>query len=284
MTNRDANRGGCAHSCRWNYDLVKDGITYNPKGDYFAMSSKDLCAIKAIPRLMDIGVDSFKIEGRMKSLHYIATVVNAYRRIIDEYEETGKVLDYNVYIIVCSQNCHITMLKLTQYRMYGGHNMKKPTKRDTINLFFSAFLIIAFIVCAHFFAQYASALSQPFGSIIPILVYAVFGLLVFYATRVGDGRAVKRFSLVTLIVMVLPSLYIIVASLAPGLPLYDVFSNASGSGLSVIVTLASIALGYGIPYSFLSGFELADEDVVEDEIWREGDRSLAQAQRTLFCP
>lgn len=143
--------------------------------------------------------------------------------------------------------------------------MKKPTKRDTVNLFFSAFLIIAFIVCAHFFAQYASALSQPFGSIISILVYAVFGLLVFYATRVGDGRAVKRFSLVTLIVMVLPSLYIIVASLAPGLPLYDVFSNANGSGLSVIVTLASIALGYGIPYSFLSGFELADEDVAEEE-------------------
>ena len=58
--------------------------------------------------------------------------------------------------------------------------MKKPTKRDTINLFFSAFLIIAFIVCAHFFSQYASALSQPLGSIIPILVYAVFGLLMFY--------------------------------------------------------------------------------------------------------
>lgn len=143
--------------------------------------------------------------------------------------------------------------------------MKKPTKRDTINLFFSAFLIIAFIVCAHFFSQYASALSQPLGSIIPILVYAVFGLLVFYATRVGDGKAVKRFSLVTLIVMVLPSLYIIVASLAPGLPLYDVFSNANGSGLSVIVTLASIALGYGIPYSFLSGFEVAGDEAVEEE-------------------
>lgn len=143
--------------------------------------------------------------------------------------------------------------------------MKKPTKRDTINLFFSAFLIIAFIVCAHFFSQYASALSQPLGSIIPILVYAVFGLLMFYATRVGDGKAVKRFSLVTLIVMVLPSLYIIAASLAPGLPLYDVFSNANGSGLSVIVTLASIALGYGIPYSFLSGFEVADDEAVEEE-------------------
>ena len=143
--------------------------------------------------------------------------------------------------------------------------MKKTTKRDTVNLFFSAFLIVAFIVCAHFCSQYASALSQPIGSIIPILVYAVFGLLVFYATRVGDGKAVKRFSLVTLIVMVLPSLYIIIASLAPGLPLNSVFANASGSGLSVIVTLASIALGYGIPYSFLSGFELAREDAVEDE-------------------
>ena len=99
MTNRDANRGGCAHSCRWNYDLVDDkNNKYNPEGDYFAMSSKDLCAIKAIPRLMDIGVNSFKIEGRMKSLHYIATVVNAYRRIIDEYESTGKVLDYDKYI------------------------------------------------------------------------------------------------------------------------------------------------------------------------------------------
>ena len=97
MTNRDANRGGCAHSCRWTYDLIRDNRVYNPIGDYFAMSSKDLCAIEAIPRLMDIGVDSFKIEGRMKSLHYIAPVVNAYRRIIDEYEQTHEVKDFEIY-------------------------------------------------------------------------------------------------------------------------------------------------------------------------------------------
>ncbi len=97
MTNRDANRGGCAHSCRWNYDLIHNNTVLNPSGDYFAMSSKDLCAITAIPKMIDSGVNSFKIEGRMKSLHYIATVVNAYRRIIDEYLETGKVLDYNKY-------------------------------------------------------------------------------------------------------------------------------------------------------------------------------------------
>ncbi|MCR5113935.1 MAG: U32 family peptidase [Acholeplasmatales bacterium] len=98
MTNRDANRGGCAHSCRWCYDLVKDGKKYNPDGDYFAMSSKDLCAIKALPEMMDIGVNSFKIEGRMKSINYIATVVNAYRHLIDEYEATGKVEDINIYL------------------------------------------------------------------------------------------------------------------------------------------------------------------------------------------
>lgn len=97
MTNRDANRGGCAHSCRWCYDLIDDGKILNPEGDYFAMSSKDLCAIKAIPKLMDLNINSFKIEGRMKSLHYIATVVNTYRKLIDEYESTKEIKDFTIY-------------------------------------------------------------------------------------------------------------------------------------------------------------------------------------------
>ncbi len=97
MTNRDANRGGCAHSCRWNYDLYINDEKINPENTYFAMSSKDLCAINDIPKLIDAGVDSFKIEGRMKSLHYIATVVKSYRMIIDEYLKTGKILDYKKY-------------------------------------------------------------------------------------------------------------------------------------------------------------------------------------------
>ena len=97
MTNRDANRGGCAHSCRWCYDLIDDNQVKNPKGDYFAMSSKDLCAIKSIPLMMDMGMNSFKIEGRMKSLHYIATVVNTYRKLIDEYKLNHKIKDFKVY-------------------------------------------------------------------------------------------------------------------------------------------------------------------------------------------
>lgn len=141
--------------------------------------------------------------------------------------------------------------------------MKKPDKRETANLFFSAFLIIAYIVCAHFFTQFTSTLDTLVGEVVSIVLYVVFGLLVFYATRVGDGKAIKRFSVVTLIVLVLPSLYIIIASIAPGLPLNDVFA-AQGGGVNVIVTLASVALGYGIPYTFLSGFELENESAVAE--------------------
>lgn len=139
--------------------------------------------------------------------------------------------------------------------------MKKPDKRDTVNLFFSAFLIIAFIICAHFFTQFTATLSPTVASIISILIFVVFGLLLFYATRVGDGKAVKRFSLVTLIVMVLPPLYIIIASLAPGMLFYDTFSSPDG-GINVIVSLAGVVLGYGIPYTFLSGFELQEDNAV----------------------
>lgn len=97
MTNRDANRGGCAHSCRWLYDLYQNGNLLNDTNTHFAMSSKDLCAIREIPDLIETGADSFKIEGRMKSLHYIATIVKTYRDIIDEYYEKGKIDNFDIY-------------------------------------------------------------------------------------------------------------------------------------------------------------------------------------------
>lgn len=143
--------------------------------------------------------------------------------------------------------------------------MKKPDKKEMMNLFFSAFLIIAFIVCAHFFEQFTGALSGTVANLILIAVYAVFGLLVFYATRVGDGKAVKRFSPVTLIVLVIPTLYIIVGALAPFMPLHSFFTTESGA-LSIITALAAVAFGYGIPYTFISGFELEKEaEEVEDD-------------------
>ncbi|MEM4991631.1 U32 family peptidase [Priestia sp. SB1] len=91
MTARDSNRGGCCQSCRWDYDLfkVEDGKTETPlfdeQDDPFAMSPKDLNLIQSIPQMIELGIDSLKIEGRMKSIHYIATVVSVYRKVIDAY-------------------------------------------------------------------------------------------------------------------------------------------------------------------------------------------------------
>ncbi len=134
-------------------------------------------------------------------------------------------------------------------------------KRDTINLIFSAFLVIAYIICSYFFTSFASTMASPVKEILTAVVFAVFGLLVFYATRVGEGKAVRRFSLATLLILDLPALYIIVAAVAPGLPLHDVL-NASLN--PAVMTIASVALGYGIPYTFVSGFELVTEEIITD--------------------
>ncbi|TFD92364.1 U32 family peptidase [Jeotgalibacillus sp. R-1-5s-1] len=92
MTARDSNRGGCCQSCRWDYDLyaVEDGqeqALYSEGDAPFAMSPKDLKLIESIPRMIELGIDSLKIEGRMKSIHYVATVVSVYRKVIDAYCE-----------------------------------------------------------------------------------------------------------------------------------------------------------------------------------------------------
>ena len=88
LSRRDANRGGCSQSCRWYYDLYQDGELVNQESDMpFSMSSKDMSLVAHIGELIELGVDSFKIEGRMKSVHYIATVVSTYRKLIDTYCE-----------------------------------------------------------------------------------------------------------------------------------------------------------------------------------------------------
>jgi U32 family peptidase len=89
LTLRDSNRGGCSQICRWEFDL--DKINNDTK---FAMASKDLMLIDHVNELIDINVASFKIEGRMRSIYYIATVVNAYRKVIDKYIST-KEMDYS---------------------------------------------------------------------------------------------------------------------------------------------------------------------------------------------
>ena len=83
MTNRDSNRGACAQICRWVFDLYDEKEKINDKTD-FSFSPKDLSMLKFIPDLIDIGVTSLKIEGRMKSIYYLATLLSVYRKVIDD--------------------------------------------------------------------------------------------------------------------------------------------------------------------------------------------------------
>ncbi len=99
LTGRDSNHGECVQACRWKYSLIEEtrpdekiDITEDSRGTYI-FNSKDLCLIEHIDKVFDAGVNSFKVEGRMKSPYYVATVINSYRRAIDhlmECEKTGK--------------------------------------------------------------------------------------------------------------------------------------------------------------------------------------------------
>ena len=91
FTGRDANQGACTHPCRWKYAVVEETrpgeylpVYENERGTYI-FNSKDLCMIEHIPELVEAGIDSFKIEGRMKTALYVATVARTYRKAIDDY-------------------------------------------------------------------------------------------------------------------------------------------------------------------------------------------------------
>lgn len=93
FTGRDANQGACTHPCRWKYAVVEEKrpgeylpVYENERGTYI-FNSKDLCMIEHIPELVDAGIDSLKIEGRMKTALYVATVARTYRKAIDDYFE-----------------------------------------------------------------------------------------------------------------------------------------------------------------------------------------------------
>ena len=94
FTGRDSNKGACTHPCRWKYAVVEETrpgeylpVYENERGTYI-FNSKDLCMIEHIPEMIDAGIDSFKIEGRMKTALYVATVARTYRRAIDDYLES----------------------------------------------------------------------------------------------------------------------------------------------------------------------------------------------------
>lgn len=102
LTGRDANRGACTHPCRWKYNVVEEKrpgeyfpVEEDDRGTYI-FNSKDLCMIEHIPELVDAGIDSFKIEGRMKTALYVATVARTYRKAIDDFKQSPELYRKNL--------------------------------------------------------------------------------------------------------------------------------------------------------------------------------------------
>lgn len=106
LASRDANLGDCAQSCRWAYNLYLE--EKNNPGNFipamqdehgtYILSSKDMCLIKELPEIINMGMDSLKIEGRLKTEYYLATVINAYRNAIDDYIDSPENYDYTKYL------------------------------------------------------------------------------------------------------------------------------------------------------------------------------------------
>lgn len=102
FTGRDANQGSCTHPCRWKYGVVEETrpgeympVYENERGTYL-FNSKDLCMVEYVPELIDTGIDSFKIEGRMKTALYVATVARTYRKAIDDYRKSPELYRKNL--------------------------------------------------------------------------------------------------------------------------------------------------------------------------------------------
>ena len=106
LAGRGANLGDCAQSCRWAYNLYLEEknnpgnmmpVEQDENGTYI-LSSKDMCLIKEIPEIIEMGIDSLKIEGRLKTEYYLATIINTYREAIDDYINNPNNYDYTKYL------------------------------------------------------------------------------------------------------------------------------------------------------------------------------------------
>ncbi len=132
FTGRDANHGACTHPCRWKYAVVEETrpgeympVYENERGTYI-FNSKDLCMIEHIPEMIDAGIDSFKIEGRMKTALYVATVARTYRKAIDDYLESPEKYKKNMpWYLDQISNC--------TYRQFTtGFYFGKPSEESQI--------------------------------------------------------------------------------------------------------------------------------------------------------
>lgn len=133
MSMRDANRGGCSQSCRWKYDLYdmpfgserRSLTNQGAVAEEFSMSAVDMSMIEHIPDLIENGVDSLKIEGRMKSIHYVSTVANVYKAAVDSY-----MADPEHY--VCKQEWIDELWKVAQRELATGFYYHVPTENEQL--------------------------------------------------------------------------------------------------------------------------------------------------------
>lgn len=131
MTGRDSNRGNCAQPCRWKYSLVEEKrpgqyfpVEEDERGTYI-FNSKDMCLLPYLPDVIESGVDSLKIEGRMKSVHYVASIVKAYREAIDSYFE-------NPSSFTIKQEWLEELDKVSHRAYTTGFYYNRPTDKDQI--------------------------------------------------------------------------------------------------------------------------------------------------------
>lgn len=132
LTGRDANQGACTHPCRWKYSIVEETrpgeympVFENERGTYI-FNSKDLCMIEHIPEMIDAGIDSFKIEGRMKTALYVATAARTYRKAIDDYLESPEKYKENM-------PWYLSQISNCTYRQFTtGFYFGKPNEESQI--------------------------------------------------------------------------------------------------------------------------------------------------------
>lgn len=132
MSHRDANRGGCSQSCRWKYDLYEMPFGQERKSlrgevpEEYSMSAVDMSMIEHIPDLIENGVDSLKIEGRMKSIHYVSTVTNCYKAAVDAYLESPAKFE------AIKQDLIDELWKVAQRELATGFYYHTPTENEQL--------------------------------------------------------------------------------------------------------------------------------------------------------
>ena len=133
FTGRDANQGACTHPCRWKYSVVEEKrpgeylpVYENERGTYI-FNSKDLCMIEHIPDMIDAGIDSFKIEGRMKTALYVATVARTYRKAIDDYLESPEKYKENM-------PWYLEQIKIVSLQPAFSMESRRKRRRFTITI------------------------------------------------------------------------------------------------------------------------------------------------------